>query len=66
MALHAQWDDEELPKLQELLNRALNTWDPKDVPKWAWELDARVLARINDLKKGGSDEVKHMGASQAG
>lgn len=66
MALHAQWDDEELPKLLELLGRALNTWDPKDVPKWAWELDARVQARINDLKKGGPDEVTHMGASQAG
>lgn len=50
MALHAQWDDEELPKLKELLNRALNTWEPKDVPKWAWELDAKVQAKINDLE----------------
>jgi len=48
--LHVQFDDEELPKLQELLNRAMNCWDPKDIPGWAWQLDARVVARMNDLK----------------
>lgn len=42
--------DEELPKLQELLNRAMNTWEPKDVPVWAWVLDARVVAKLNDLR----------------
>jgi hypothetical protein len=51
MALHVEWTDEELPKVQELLNRALNTWDPKDAPKWAYQLDARVQARINDLNR---------------
>jgi hypothetical protein len=51
MTLHVQFDDEELPKLQELLNRAINCWDPKEVPQWAWDLDARVVARINDLKE---------------
>lgn len=67
MALHVEWQDEELPKLQELLNRALNTWDPKDVPPWAWQLDARVQARITDLKtREATNEVTHMGASQAG
>lgn len=50
MALHVEWTDEELPKVQELLNRALNTWNPKEVPKWAYDLDARVQAKINDLK----------------
>lgn len=49
MALHVQFEDSELPALKVLLLRALNTWDPKDVPKWAWELDARVEAKLNDL-----------------
>ena len=42
--------DEDLPKLQELLNRAMNTWEPQNIPSWAWQLDARVVARLNDLK----------------
>lgn len=50
MSLHVEFQDDELPKLQELLLRALNTWDPKEVPEWAWQLDARVVGRINDLK----------------
>lgn len=50
MSLHAEWKDEELPELKELLNRAMNCWEPKLVPKWAWELDAKVVARMNDLK----------------
>ena len=36
MALHVQFEDSELPALKVLLLRALNTWDPKDVPKWAY------------------------------
>jgi len=51
MALHVEWTDEELPQVQELLNRAMNCWDPKYIPKWAWDLDAKVVARINDLKQ---------------
>lgn len=50
MPLNARWDDEELPKLKELLNRALNTWDPKDAPKWAYELDAKVEKKLQELK----------------
>ena len=45
--------DEDLPKLQELLNRAMNTWEPRNIPAWAWQLDARVVARLNDLKAAG-------------
>ena len=51
MPLHVEWSDEELPQVRELLNRAMNCWNPKDIPKWAWELDARVVARMNDLKQ---------------
>jgi hypothetical protein len=50
MTLHVEFSDDELPKLKELLNRALNCWDPKDAPKWAYKLDALVVARINDKK----------------
>lgn len=49
MALHVQFEDSELPTLKVLLLRALNTWDPRDVPKWAYELDARVEAKLTDL-----------------
>lgn len=51
MPLHVEWTDEELPQVRELLNRAMNCWNPKEIPKWAWELDARVVARMNDLKQ---------------
>ena len=50
MSLNAQWSDEELPELIALLNRAMNCWDPKLVPKWAWQLEAAAVARMNDLK----------------
>lgn len=52
MALTVQFEDHELAELQLLINRALNCWEPKDVPKWAWQLDARVTAKLNDLKAG--------------
>ena len=51
MSLHFEFSDEELPALQELINRALNTWEPKDAPKFAWQMDAAIVARINDLKR---------------
>ena len=56
--LNMQFTAEELPALQELLSRALNCWDPRDVPKWAYELDAKVVAKINDFKAAG-DPIKH-------
>lgn len=58
MPLHVEWSDEELPQVQELLNRAMNCWEPKLIPKWTWELEARVVARINDLKAAANPEVK--------
>jgi hypothetical protein len=51
MAINIQFSDEELPELQQLLNRALNTWNPSEVPEWAWKLDAIVMARINDRNR---------------
>lgn len=50
MALHVQFEDDELPDLLKLLNRALNCMDPKDAPPWAFPLEAQVVAKINDLK----------------
>lgn len=50
--LHAQWTDEELPELAQLLLRALNTWEPNKAPKWAYELDAAVQKRLEVLKEG--------------
>lgn len=49
--LSVTFTDEEPPGLQKVLLRALNTWEPKDVPAWAWILDARVTARLNDIKE---------------
>lgn len=49
MPLHVQFEDSELPALKVLLLRALNTWNPADAPKWAYELDAKVEAKLTDL-----------------
>ena len=62
MPLHVEFADDELPDLQRLLLRAMNTMDPKDTPKWAYELDARVVARINDLKRKAADEPQSPGS----
>ena len=51
MALHIKFTEHELPELKQVLNRALNCWDPKDAPKWAFELDALVEAKINEIKE---------------
>lgn len=50
MPLNVQFEDDELPDLLKLLNRALNCMDPKAAPPWAYPLEARVVAKINDLK----------------
>ena len=50
MPLNVKFEDDELPDLLKLLNRALNCMDPKDAPPWAFSLEARVVAKINDLK----------------
>lgn len=55
MALHIKFENEELPALRRLLNRALNCWDPKDAPKWAFELDQLVEAKIESLKESDDD-----------
>ena len=44
----AEFTNEQLPDLQILLRRALNTWDK--APAWALELDAKVTARIEALR----------------
>jgi len=45
--LHAKWLPHEVPELQILLRRALNTWEPKLRPAWVlpWvdEVDAYVV-----------------------
>lgn len=51
MALHVKFEDHEIPELKQLLNRALNCWDPKDAPKWAFDLDAIVEAKLNHRKE---------------
>lgn len=50
MTLHIKFEESELPELKQLLNRALNCWDPKDAPKWALDLDAIVEAKLNEIK----------------
>lgn len=55
MALQIKFEDHELPELKQLLNRALNCWDPKDAPKWAFDLDAIVDAKLNNLKEISND-----------
>lgn len=51
MALHVKFEEHELPELKQLLQRALNCWDPKDAPKWAFGLDAIVEAKIKEIKE---------------
>lgn len=51
MGLNVRFEDEELPKLQQLLLRAMNCWDPKETPPWANELFDRVQARMDELKR---------------
>lgn len=49
MDLTVTFQESELPELKILLNRALNCWDPKDAPAWAFELDKLVQQRLEDL-----------------
>lgn len=35
--LNARWEPHEVPALRDLLQRALNTWEPKRRPEWALE-----------------------------
>lgn len=58
--LAISFDAADLPGLQQVLLRAMNTWEPKDIPKWAWTLDAAVVAKLNDLKE------KRSGTANAG
>lgn len=51
MTLHVEFKDEELPDLKALLLRALNTWEPRSAPKWAYELDAAVDARLLKIQE---------------
>jgi hypothetical protein len=51
-----QFDDEDLPALKRLLNRALNTWDK--APKWAFELDNKVSKRLDAIKKRESEKFE--------
>ena len=59
MTVHIQFEDDELPSLQLVLNRAMNTWDPLEVPKWCWELDKLVAKKLSGIKekKNASDQV---------
>lgn len=54
MALQIKFEEQELPQLKQLLQRALNCWDPKDAPKWAFDLDAIVESKINEIKERGN------------
>lgn len=49
--LHVEFDDDELPGLKRTLDRALNTWEPKEVPQFIWQLEAKIVARLNDIKR---------------
>lgn len=55
MPLKIEFTDEDLPQLKVLLNRALNCWDPKYAPVWAFELDKMVADRLLKIKL---EEVK--------
>lgn len=47
MPLQVRFEDKELPALKELLNRALNTWEPRKAPQWAFELERAVERKLN-------------------
>lgn len=40
MSVH--WHAEELPEVRQLLDRAMNTWEPKQRPAWVQELSDRL------------------------
>jgi len=48
--LHAKWQPHEVPELQILLRRALNTWEPKFLPAWALPFADRVDAYVARLE----------------
>lgn len=52
MSLNVTFSDDELPEVQTVINRACNTWEAVHVPQWVWQLEAAVVARLNDLKNG--------------
>jgi hypothetical protein len=58
MALHVKFEEQELPELKQLLQRALNCWNPAEAPKWAYELDALVEAKINEIKERGNESPR--------
>lgn len=53
--LHAQWEGrKEIEELRIVLDRAMNTWEPKDRPPWVDELNQRVaklLGLLPDVPK---------------
>jgi hypothetical protein len=59
MSLHIQIEDGEIEDFHKLLNRATNTW--ADAPKWVWMLEAKVQARITDLKLAKAEKPSEPG-----
>ena len=44
--LHIAFDDNELPQLRHVLDRAMNTWEPKDQPQWLKDLSNKVDQKL--------------------
>lgn len=44
--LHIAFTDNELPQLRHVLDRAMNTWEPKDQPQWLKELSTKVDQKL--------------------
>ena len=54
--IHVKWTDEELPEVQTMLLRALNTW--ADAPGWAIQLSDMIEARIKELAEPANEAAK--------
>lgn len=46
MTLTITFTTEELPGLRKALNRAMNTWDPHDQPRWLQDLSDLVDKKL--------------------
>lgn len=44
--LHIMFEEEEIPDLRRVLDRAMNAWEPKDQPRWLQELSDKIDRRL--------------------
>ena len=51
MPVSREFSDEELPSVREVLNRAMNTWEPHNWPIWLSDFSDAVDLRLSRIEK---------------